>query len=282
MNNIINNNSQLEYDFTLSDDVYGMDYYNIIIIPDDKVYIFIIDSNYKGNTTTRFYSVPEIFSPEIIYPISLLNSIPTNIPTIIPTNMPTIIQNTIPTTFPTIFPTTIPITFTTTIPITFTSTIHTTFTTTFPTTIPTTILNKNIYTSIPSIILTTILPDSISNQKFSSTIVSSIYYKIETSQLSFSLSSSSNFPSTSQFNFESNIISETDTTLEKSITNKIDNFDNIEECSLIYSYTNIKDNKCEYYCSYNEFINKLCYINDLNENNIMNITQNIGDIMKNL
>ena len=212
MNIIINNNSQLEYDFTLSDDVYGMDYYNIIIIPDDKVYIFIIDSNYKGNTTTRFYSVPEIFSPEIIYPISLLNSIPTNIPTIIPTNMPTTIQNTIPTTFPTTFPTTIPITFT--------STIHTTFTTTFPTTIPTNILNKNIYTSIPSIILTIILPDSISNQKFSSTIVSSIYYKIETSQLSFSLSSSSNFPSSSHFNFESNIISEIDTTLEKSITIK--------------------------------------------------------------
>ena len=188
MNIIINNNSQLEYDFTLSDDVYGMDYYNIIIIPDDKVYIFIIDSNYKGNTTTRFYSVPEIFSPEIIYPISLLNSIPTNIPTIIPTNMPTTIQNTIPTTFPTTFPTNIPIT--STIPITIPITIHTTFTTTipttipttFPNTIPTTILNKNIYISIPSIILTTILPDSISNQKFSSTIVSSIYYKIETSQ----------------------------------------------------------------------------------------------------
>ena len=57
---------------------------------------------------------------------------------------------------------------------------------------------------------------------------------------------------------------------------------NSESCSIEYFYRNIKTNQCEKFCSLNEFINEICYINNLTENNILNITQNIRDLIKQL
>ena len=55
---------------------------------------------------------------------------------------------------------------------------------------------------------------------------------------------------------------------------------NSELCPSEYFYKNLITNECEKFCLYNEFINGICYINNLNEKNIKNITQNIRDLMK--
>ena len=282
MNIINNDNSQLEYDYSLSYDVYGMNSYNIILIPEDKSYIFITDSNYKGNTTARFYSVPEVFSPENIYPNSfvyssttILTTIPTTLLTTIPTP-PTTIFTTIPTTVQTTFITTIPTTISTTIP-TYTPTyILSSILFTIPTSIP---------TNIPTIITTTIIATTIPTNIISnlpSTLISSIPYRIESSYLSSTISIISTFPPYSNSNLDSTYIAETGTNLEKNDINKIDDFNNKEPCSLAFFYMNIKTKECENYCSYDEFINELCYVNNLNENNIMNITENFRDNVKKL
>ena len=57
---------------------------------------------------------------------------------------------------------------------------------------------------------------------------------------------------------------------------------NSESCSFEYFYKNIKTNECKRLCSLNEFINEMCIINNLTENNIMNITQHIRNVMTNL
>ena len=51
------------------------------------------------------------------------------------------------------------------------------------------------------------------------------------------------------------------------------------QCSFEYFYKNIKTNECQSICSYNDFIKEICYINDLNENNIMNITEHCRNLI---
>ena len=57
---------------------------------------------------------------------------------------------------------------------------------------------------------------------------------------------------------------------------------NDESCSFEYFYKNIITNECEKFCSYNDFINEICYINNLTENNIMDITQNFRNLITKL
>ena len=53
-------------------------------------------------------------------------------------------------------------------------------------------------------------------------------------------------------------------------------------CNLDYFYLNVITNTCEKKCNPEEFINGICYINNVTENNIMNITQDIRNILENL
>ena len=53
-------------------------------------------------------------------------------------------------------------------------------------------------------------------------------------------------------------------------------------CSFEYFYKNIITNECEKLCSYYQFINNICYINNLTENNIMNITQDLRNLITQL
>ena len=55
-----------------------------------------------------------------------------------------------------------------------------------------------------------------------------------------------------------------------------------EKCKVEYFYKSIKTNECEKICSYNEFINEICYINNLTENNIMNITEHFRNLITKL
>jgi len=57
---------------------------------------------------------------------------------------------------------------------------------------------------------------------------------------------------------------------------------NITNCSDEFFYKNIETNKCEKSCLYQEFINDICIINNLNENNILNITHDMEKILSNL
>ena len=50
-------------------------------------------------------------------------------------------------------------------------------------------------------------------------------------------------------------------------------------CSIEFFYKNIKTNQCENICSDYEFLNNICYINDINENNIMNITEHVRKLI---
>ena len=87
-----------------------------------------------------------------------------------------------------------------------------------------------------------------------------------------SLTSFNTYSSNSLFTSSSNIIS----------SNIISIDDNKTICDAHYFYKNILTNKCQKECNYDEFINEICYIFDLNENNILNVTQDIRNIIKSL
>ena len=57
---------------------------------------------------------------------------------------------------------------------------------------------------------------------------------------------------------------------------------NITNCSHEFFYKNTETNKCEKNCIYEEFINDICIINNLNENNILNITHDMEKLLSNL
>ena len=63
MNIIIddNLNSEISPDFSFNYDYYGINLYNIVFIPEIKNYVFIMDSNFHGNITARFYYLPDYF-----------------------------------------------------------------------------------------------------------------------------------------------------------------------------------------------------------------------------
>ena len=66
MNRIQNNNmnSGDTSDFSLGTDYYGVNFYNVSLLPEYENYIFIADGNYKGNTTARGYLFPDAFKPD--------------------------------------------------------------------------------------------------------------------------------------------------------------------------------------------------------------------------
>ena len=74
---------------------------------------------------------------------------------------------------------------------------------------------------------------------------------------------------------QSNIIS----TIQNSDDNTTEVL-NEEICDPDYFYKNILTNKCQKVCSFDEFVNEVCYIIYLNENNILNITQDIRNYTK--
>jgi len=59
-------------------------------------------------------------------------------------------------------------------------------------------------------------------------------------------------------------------------------FYNITNCSNEFFYKNSVTNKCEKSCLYEELINDICIINNLNENNILNITHDMEKLLSSL
>ena len=361
-------NSQIENDFAFDWDTYGIYFHNIVFIPEYKTYVFIMDTNFKGNKTARFFYLPDSFTPSTIYPIETIqsnsiflstlssisqttistipNTIILKIPTTIINNIPII--NTIPSTIITKLttePTTILKTISSIIPTsintTIVSTMHSSILSRLPNTIiseiPTTILSNlysTIISTIPTIskISTTILSpiettliSTIQTTKISSlpdssipttviitvpnTIMStnlSIKASIITSNIVSQIISSTSpllFISSTQFEIKSNIpftnnilktlpfienstipsVSNYLTSSSQSLTSTfpfINNINNSESCSFEYFYKNIKANECKSFCSTNELINENCFINNITENNIMNITQDIRNLIK--
>ena len=79
--------------------------------------------------------------------------------------------------------------------------------------------------------------------------------------------------------FTSHISSSLESDQVSSLINKNES-SNFIKCNLDYFYLNIITNVCEKKCEYEEFINGVCYINNVTENNIMNITQDIRNILE--
>ena len=313
--------SQTENDFSFSRyDIYGLNLYSIVLIPEYKDYAFIMDTNMGGNTTSRFYFLPDYFSPSTLYPIediiptTIITTIPTTIITTIPTTIITTIPTTIITTIPTTILTTIPTTIITTIPTIILTTIPTTILTTIPTTILTTIPTA-IITTIPTTILTTIPTTIIFYTStsllstFPETVISTVPIDSSISSLivistmpfkpklnapsttnvfiDFSQTSLYTSPIINASTINKDLLSNSyySTSLSQSLVSTFpinDYIINSESCSFEYFYKNIKTNECKRLCSLNEFINEMCIINNLTENNIMNITQHIRNVMTNL
>ena len=72
------------------------------------------------------------------------------------------------------------------------------------------------------------------------------------------------------------------------LTSSIENNDTItsennvisERCSFEYYFFNLKTNECQKLCPYNDIINELCYINNITEENLFNITQIFRELIK--
>ena len=247
--NIIENeniNSEIESDYSLGDKYYAVNGYCITLIPEYGNYIFIIDGDFDGTTSGRGYLFPNDFKPEEILPNPLMSSFTTNI---IPSTTisksktaTTIITETVPITIPM----SLPITISTSSPI-ITSKYTTTPISTFIKKPLSTINSK--YTTIPI---------STSVKKPLSTLpLISHSYSSSIKQNSFS------------------------TLIQKNEKNNDIEISNVQ-CSFEYFYKNIKTNECQKLCSYNEIIEEICFINDLNENNIMNITEHFRNLMRQL
>ena len=387
--NIIQN-SKSDYDYSLGDQCYGLNFYNIVFIPENENYIFIIDSSLSTGVKGRGYLFPDTFKPDEIFPISLdsqssiINKPSHLITTILSTDNHSLIMTTIP---PVIKTTIISSSITSTIPLVKTTIIQPHKVSTFPSslinktksTIPlikTTIIQSHKISTIPSSLITKIkstipsikttiiqphkistIPSSLINEikstiskipkttviiptstfsknmistnlftttlasesiiksipKSSSHIFNSSYFKVSnliqnslttlsstspsnsklisslftSTHLSSNFStilSSINFPDFSDFfkkNMSSSILQYSSSTCpEKEKKNNVTIKE--ESCSFEFFYKNIINNECEKLCSYNDFLNGICYINNLTEKNIMNITKNFRNLITKL
>ena len=254
MNIIQNSNltNQTQQDYTFPSNIYGFNIHNIVLIPEYKQYVFVIDTNKDGNTTTRFYFLPNYFIPSEIVPISLSATI-INI-----TYPSTFIENnsSIIDTAKSLIKSTLlkPNNSNTT------SNILKCFSTNTSPNIISTLSSKINYLTKSTMLLT-----SFSNYSISTipSIYSNLIQKIIYSYSSFSYSPLIN---------NQKVIS---TVIQKKIKET-------ELCSYEYFFKNSITNECEKYCPYNEFINEICYINNLTENNIMNITENFRYLISRL
>ena len=131
--------------------------------------------------------------------------------------------------------------------------------------------------NISSKIKSTLLSTSLSNYPSLSQSISFFSNTLITSNPSLlSRKINSSYPSSS---YSSSIHTQKiiSTFIQKNEKNEDKN--NNDVCSTEYSYKNIITNECVKQCSYNESINEICYINNLTENNINNITQNCRDLI---
>ena len=156
-----------------------------------------------------------------------------------------------------------------------------------------------IYTS-PSTIISTIPKTSIINYTFINNYSDIINIKSTIKSIPVSNSKSSvqktpifSSPSTlypkilSSFPFSShsssiNVIKTLSSFIQKKEIKNENTIINNQLCSFEYSYKIITTNECKKSCSYNDFINEICYINNLNDNNIMNITQDFRNLISKL
>ena len=131
--------------------------------------------------------------------------------------------------------------------------------------------------NISSKIKSTLLSTSLSNYPSLSQSISFFSNTLITSNPSLlSRKINSSYPSSS---YSSSIHTQKiiSTFIQKNEKNEDKN--NNDVCSTEYSYKNIITNECVKQCSYNESINEICYINNLTENNINNITQNTRNLI---
>ena len=105
-------------------------------------------------------------------------------------------------------------------------------------------------------------------------LISSLIYSSNSIITSSSNIISSNISTPSSLFHQSNIIS----TIQESDVKITEVLEDI--CDPDYFYKNILTNKCQKVCNFDEYINEICYIIDLNENNILNITQDIRNFIK--
>ena len=138
----------------------------------------------------------------------------------------------------------------------------------------------------PSTIISEFVQNSISESlSYSSQIITSKYNNTIIS--TFNNNSSTTFPliSTSMVNIlsssslinSSTLMHKSSSTLTQKIEKKYEK-ENIQ-CSFEYFYKNVKTNECQKFCSHTELIKETCYINEINENNIMNITEHCRNLI---
>ena len=225
-----NMNDETTADFTLKDDCYGVNFFNVVLFPKYNNYIFISDGNYGGNTTARGYLFPDAYKPDEI--LQFQEDFTTE-------------MSAIPSTL------------------------------------------KHSYSSIISTMLFPQLNTSSSIIHHSSTTYSSIIHHSSTTSSSIIHHSSTISPSTIYHSSttSSSIIHHSFTTSPSTIyyrsTTSPSKNENSEEvsCSLEYFYRNIKTNQCNKICSDYEFLNDICRINVINENNIMNVTEQFRQLL---
>ena len=72
-----NMNDETTADFTLTNDCYTVNFFNVALFPKYNNYIFIADGNYAGNTTARGYLFPNAYKPDEILPEDFSNEMTT-------------------------------------------------------------------------------------------------------------------------------------------------------------------------------------------------------------
>ena len=290
--NIIKNQN-LE-DFTISEcnNIY---FHNIIYISQYKNYIFLYDDD-CNTIGSKLFSLPEILNPNSIYTdlltISSFSTIITTLKNPFFSSQTTILSNLVDkkqSTILSIIPST---SFKNSISsfISYPSSILTSF---ISSNIKSTLIGKSISTSflnkIPSTLLLTSFSSylSTSTPTILSTFLSDFSTSLFNNNTTFSKTVSSIIKpisiSTSiltSVNFLSSISSSKSpySSIISSITKTDENKD-IRLCEIDYFYKNILTNKCKKLCSYDEYIKEICYINNLTENNIMDITQDIRNLI---
>ena len=272
----------IKKDYSLSTSNYGLNFCNVVFIEEYQNYAFLMDTNYLGNTTARLYIFPDSFIPDVILPISYHNSNFNSLieTTIIPTTLIKNISKAIITNIPSTLMTTISSIITTTIPKIIPSSLYSSLYKSNKFTISSTIHN-NISTDVTPQIsaIKSSIPISTISPNFTLPFLNSYIYS---SLVSLKPNNISSYPSSSilpSFSPFSSYISKIFPIITQ---NNNKNNEKNEICQFEYFYKSIKTNECKKICSYNEFINEICYINNLTKNNIINITEHFRNLITKL
>ena len=138
-------------------------------------------------------------------------------------------------------------------------------------------------TSMPTLFSNHLLSSSIKSESTSFNNPTSLYFS--TVSLTSVLTHSSNTLITSSSSkIMSSNISPTSSLFHQSntIKNDVNTTEELNEdiCTNDYFYKNTLTKKCQKECNFDEFINEVCFIIDINENNLLNITQDIRNYIK--